>query len=136
MILTDAGPLVALLDARDSHHAEGVDTLNRLSLELLLTTLPCFTEAMHILGREGGYAYQAGLWNLRVTGQLTLHIPTPAEIDRMAEVMEQYQDTPMDLADASLIATAEILSLRRVFSFDSDFYVYRLADGSALEVIR
>ena len=49
--------------------------------------------------------------------------------------MARYRDTPMDLADASLIALAERLALRRVFSLDSDFYVYRLRDGSALDVI-
>ena len=42
----------------------------------------------------------------------------------------------MDLADASLIAAAESLSLSRVFTNDEDFFVYRLADGSALEVVR
>ena len=41
----------------------------------------------------------------------------------------------MDLADASLIAAAETLNLRQVFTIDTDFYIYRLSDGSALEVI-
>ena len=50
--------------------------------------------------------------------------------------MAQYQGTPMDLADASLIAVAESLGFHRVFSFDRDFFIYRLADGSALEVIQ
>jgi hypothetical protein len=49
--------------------------------------------------------------------------------------MEKYQDTPMDLADASLVAIAESLSPHRVFTLDSDFQVYRLADGSALEIL-
>jgi hypothetical protein len=49
--------------------------------------------------------------------------------------MEKYQDIPMDLADASLIAVAETLSTKQVFSVDSDFYLYRLADGAALKVI-
>lgn len=64
------------------------------------------------------------------------HTPTTAETTRMADLMSQYNDTPMDLADASLVAAAESQSLRRVFTFDRDFYVYRLADGSALEVVR
>ena len=50
--------------------------------------------------------------------------------------MEKYKDTPMDLADASLVAAAERLGLTRIFTVDSDFYVYRLADGTALEVVR
>lgn len=49
--------------------------------------------------------------------------------------MKKYQDVPMDLADASLVAIAENRSLRRVFSLDKDFFVYRLSDGSALEVV-
>ena len=54
----------------------------------------------------------------------------------MAALMAQYRDTPMDLADASLVAVAESRSMRRVFTVDTDFYIYRLVDGSALEVVR
>src|SRR5215470_14883988 len=87
------------------------------------------------LGSVGGYRYQAALWGLRATGRLELHDLTSAEADRMAALMAQYQDTPMDLADASLVVVAESRTLRRVFTTDSDFYVYRLADGSALEAV-
>ena len=135
MILTDTGPLVALLDADDPYHVECVAALHRLPLRPLLTTWVCLTEAMYLLGEVGGYRYQAALWNLRATGRLVLHTPTPAEIDRMAALMAQYRDTPMDLADASLVAVAEIRSMRRVFTVDTDFYIYRLVDGSALEVV-
>ena len=41
----------------------------------------------------------------------------------------------MDLADASLIAVAESHSLRRVFTLDRHFLVYRLEDRSSLEPI-
>lgn len=49
--------------------------------------------------------------------------------------MDQYRDTPMDLADASLVAAAETLGLKRVFTLDRHFYAYRLLDGTALEVL-
>jgi predicted nucleic acid-binding protein len=101
----------------------------------LLTTWPCFTEAMYLVGRGGGFPAQAALWQLRSVGRLVLHEPTPIEVDRMAALMDQYRDLPMDLADASLVATAEHLGLRRVFILDRDFHVYRLDDGSALEVV-
>lgn len=39
--------------------------------------------------------------------------------------MQKYADTPMSLADATLVAVAEQLGLRRVFTLDSDFDVYR-----------
>ena len=135
MTLTDAGALVALLDADDPYHASCVAAAEHLPAGPLLTTWVCFTEAMYLLGTVGGYRYQAALWNLRATGRLVLHDLAPAEADRMAALMAQYQDTPMDLADASLVVVAESRTVRRVFTTDSDFYVYRLADGSALEVV-
>ena len=135
-ILADTGPIVALLDRDDVYHAECVSALSRLPPSPLVTTWVCFTEAMYLLGEVGGHAYQAALWDLYTKGRLALHAPTIAETTRMAALMEQYSDTPMDLADASLIAVAESHSLRRVFTFDGDFYVYRLADGSALEIVR
>jgi len=136
VILTDTGPLVALLDVDDPYHAACVAAAQRLPSGPLLTTWPCFTEAMYLLGEVGGYPYQAALWGLRTTGRLVLLELTREETDRMAALMEKYQDTPMDLADASLMAVAESRSLRRVFSVDKDFFIYRLSDGSALEVVR
>ena len=41
----------------------------------------------------------------------------------------------MDLADASLVVATEHLRTRQVFTLDSDFHIYRLTDGSALEII-
>lgn len=134
MTLTDTGPLVALLDADDASHAVCMAAATQLPSGPLLTTWVCFTEAMYLLGSVGGYRYQAALWSLRATGRLILHDLTVSEADRMAALMAQYRDTPMDLADASLVAVAESQDLRRVFTIDSDFYVYRLADGSALDV--
>lgn len=135
MILTDTGPLVGLINAADQHHARCVGALDALSAESLLTTWPCFTEAMHLLWRDGGYRYQAALWDMYRDGRLVLHEPTPAEIFRMTQLMEQYRDLPMDLGDASLVAAAERLGLQRVFTVDRQFYIYRLENGDALEVV-
>jgi predicted nucleic acid-binding protein len=135
MTLTDTGPLVALLDADDPYHATCTAAAQRLPSSPLLTTWVCFTEAMYLLGAVGGYRYQAALWHLRSAGRLVLHDLTAAEADRMAGLMERYQDTPMDLADASLVVAAESRALRRVFTTDSDFHIYRLTDGSTLEVV-
>ena len=38
--------------------------------------------------------------------------PSNEEEERMQALMEQYQDTPMDFADASLVAAAETLRRR------------------------
>jgi len=90
---------------------------------------------MYLLGEVGGYRYESELWKLQKAQRLILHDLTASEIERMVVLMEKYQDTPMDLADASLIAVAESRSLSSVFTLDSDFNIYRLADGSALKII-
>ena len=134
MTLTDAGPLVGLINTADQHHSACRAAYPGLTTPLL-TTWPCFAEAMHLLARDGGYRYQAVLWRMYFRDELVLHEPTPAETVRMAELMEQYRDTPMDLGDASLVAAAERLGLRQVFTIDRQFYAYRLRDGGALEVV-
>jgi predicted nucleic acid-binding protein len=40
--------------------------------------------------------------------------------------MEKYSDTPMSLAGATLVTVAEHLRLKRIFTLDSDFDVYRV----------
>ena len=134
-MLTDAGPLVALIDVRDQHHELCTAALAILPAEPLLTTWPCFAEAMHVLWRRGRYRYQEALWNMYRNGRLALHQSTSTETVRMAALMAQYHDTPMDLGDASVVAAAESLDRRQVFTLDRQFYVYRLGDGAALEVV-
>lgn len=44
--------------------------------------------------------------------------------------MERYADHPMDLADASLVAAAESVNTRRIFTTDRrDVAVYRIRRG-------
>ena len=49
--------------------------------------------------------------------------------------MEKYQDTPMDVADASLVTAAESLGQTRIFTLDSDFYVYQIHGKKAFEIV-
>jgi len=133
--LTDTGPLVALINKNDPNHRSCLDATKRLPAGPLVTTWPCFTEAMYLISQAGGYPAQAELWRWRTAGRLVLHDLSGDEVDRMAALMDKYKDRPMDLADASLVAAAERLGALRIFTLDSDFHIYRLVDGSALECI-
>lgn len=134
--LTDTGPLFALVDAKGQP-----EQFERCGLLLptlpmpMVTTWPCLAEVMHLAGREGGWAMRELIVKYIMADLLRLHTPTPEETARIFALMEQYKDRPMDLADASLVALAEVRGDIQIFSIDSDFYVYRLANGSALEVL-
>ena len=135
-MLTDTGPLVAIFDRNDAHHSACLRLLQTLAKGPLVTTWPCFTEAFYLLSTTGGYRSQERLWSMRRDGRLLLLDITAAEADRMDALMKLYQNVPMDMADVSLVAIAESRGILRLFTIDSDFYIYRLADGSVLEVIR
>jgi predicted nucleic acid-binding protein len=81
------------------------------------------TEAMFILGKVAGWPAQDSLWRLLDRGQLRMIELSVTDQRRMHELMEKYRDVPMDLADASLVAAAEAMGMRRVFTLDSDFRI-------------
>jgi uncharacterized protein len=135
MTLTDAGPLIALIDKGQSvAHQQCVEAQRSLRGPLL-TTWPCFTEAMYFLGHLGGWRGQKTLWKSLNEGAVLVHTPTVAEVDRIQTLMEKYKDVPMDLADASIVALAEASGLKQVFTLDTDFYVYRIADKDSFDVV-
>ena len=53
----------------------------------------------------------------------------------MRNLMLLYRKVPMALADASLVVLAEKTGLRRIFTLDSDFRIYRTADGGTFEIV-
>jgi uncharacterized protein len=130
--LTDAGPLVALIDADEPDHQRCRETLDQLQLPLL-TTWPAFTEAMYLLGRGTGWAGQQALWRLVLREDLEVVVATANT--RAANLMERYADRPMDLADATLVALAEERGIDRVFTLDADFHIYRIKGRRSFDVV-
>lgn len=49
--------------------------------------------------------------------------------------MGEYDDLPMDVADASIVTAAERLETNRVFTVDSHFHAYRIEGRRAFEVV-
>ncbi|MGL5034365.1 MAG: type II toxin-antitoxin system VapC family toxin [Microcystaceae cyanobacterium] len=90
---------------------------------------------MYLLGRYGGWLAQQELWGYVANEILIIHHHHSNELIRMETLMRQYRDIPMDLADASLVAIAEVLNQRQIFTLDHDFYIYRLWGNQTFEVI-
>ena len=136
MILTDAGVLYALVNKDEGDaNTQCRMLLRRSGNALLLTTWACFAEAMYLAGQTGGWRLQSLLWELVLDATVQFHHPGKQEQERMVVLMGKYRDTPMDLADATLVAAAEALELTRVFTLDSDFRVYRINGQTPFEVI-
>lgn len=130
MILLDTGPLVALFDPADDAHASCVEMLQGF-FEPLATTVPVLAEAFYLLtpGSRGA----ANLIHFIADGGLTPCFLDAARLDRAFELMQQYADHPMDLADASLVAVAEAANVHKVVTIDRrDFSAYRIRRGHRL----
>jgi len=137
MILVDTGPLVALFDPQDDQHNRCRSTLKDIRGPIV-TTIPVLTEAFHMLGPASVGSDR--LRELIGMGGLSVWFLDRAWLTRAFELMELYSDHPMDLADASLIAAAEALSTRRIFTIDrKDFETYRVLRGHRyypMEIVR
>ena len=119
--LCDAGPLVALFDARDSAHETCQSALKSWAGQLI-TTWPVLTEAFHFLDRAGPGEF---LWEFILNGAAQPVDLLPDDWQRMRALMRQYSNMPMDLADASVVALAERLNVRQIFTLDRHFRLYR-----------
>lgn len=133
MILMDTGPLVAIVSAQDQHHAECVSSFEGIQ-EPLGTVWPVISESMHLLASypQG----QEAVWSMFRRGGIGLLPLDLGDIMRIRELMRQYADQPMDLADAALVTVAEREGIRTIFTVDKrDFSVYRLHGRGRLKII-
>ncbi len=133
MILVDAGPLVALADRSDAHHAACVKALERMRGPLA-TVWPALTEAIYLVQRWP--RAQAEILTLVETGALRVLPLGREDIPRVRALMEKYRDLPMDLADAALVRVAERERVRTIFTVDRrDFSVYRPLGLGKLKIV-
>lgn len=134
MILTDTGPLVAIIDEGEPDHDACVACLPNFAGPMI-ATWPVYTEAMYLLGEAGGWRAQDALWGMLQQGHLEIILQGSADYLRMRTLMHKYRDHPMDLADASLVCLAEERNLRDVFTLDrNDFSTYRIHGRSAFRL--
>jgi predicted nucleic acid-binding protein len=136
VILVDTGPLVALFDRKDGHHARCVRTLKSIRGPIA-STVAVLTEAFHILQPSSVGADR--LRDFTAKGAMSVWFFDQGSLLRAFELMELYSDRPMDLADASLVVAAESLNTRTIFTIDrDDFQTYRVRRGHrhfALEIL-
>lgn len=67
---------------------------------------------------------------------LTIQEIQSGDYGRLFALMEQYQDRPMDLADATLVVTAERTGINQILTLDSDFLFYRIDNRESFNIIQ
>lgn len=130
--IVDTGPLVALLDIRESHHAWARETLGGLETPLL-TCEAVISEACFVLGRvKGG---RNAVLSLVSRGIVAPTFRLDTEIEPVRRLMAKYASVPMSLADACLVRMTELSPRTAVITLDDDFRVYRRNGRQAVPVV-
>lgn len=125
LLVVDSGPFVAWLNARDKHHARAV-AFFKVRRERLVTTWPVITEVCHLAPQPARAVFLR--W-IAAGGTSVFHLPDE-QSSVLADLMDQYNDLPMDLADASLVWLSRNLGTLLIATMDrTDFSVYRGAGG-------
>lgn len=122
-ILLDSGPLVALLSRNDANHARARRFFAG-SLPPFRTCEAVVAEACFLM-RKVHTAGPAEVVALGRRGVYSIAISLEEHWANIETLLRKYADRPASLADACLIRCAEIHQEARVFTFDSDFSIYR-----------
>ena len=121
-IVLDTGPLVALLNRRDTHHAWARMCVAEAKPPLL-TCEAVLSEACFLV-RALPKGPQAVL-DLLQQGVLAIPFRVEEEAKRIAKLLGRYASVPMSLADACLVRMAEQHAQSVVMTLDGDFRIYR-----------
>ena len=130
-IAVDTGPLVALFDGAERHHAAAVAFLRR-SEGPIVTNVAVLTEAAALLDFSDELPAEFLVWASKA---LLIDGKTDSDLPRIAAIMRKYKDLPADFADASLVALCERRNIEKIATLDRAFGIYRTAKRRALQNI-
>lgn len=131
--LVDTGAILALLDRNDRWHHSCVEVYDRTSLPLL-TTDAVLAEVFHLIYRN--LRDIRGVWTLLRSGAIYKASIAHEELPMIHALMDEYQDHPMDFADATLVhlAAREGISVILTVDFD-DFETYRIGGRKRFTIL-
>jgi len=121
-VIIDTGPLVALLNRRDRHHAWVREVLDTVEPPIF-TCEAVVSEACFVLGRLAGG--QDAVLELLASDVVRIDFRMLPEIAAVQGLIRKFANVPMSLADACLVRMTELDAQSVLVTLDSDFRVYR-----------
>lgn len=131
-VIVDTGVLVAAIDRRDSFHEWAKTELSTIE-KPLLSYEAVITESYFLLQNVYGGREAIVAW--LETGLVRVAFCLADEVQRVGQLLEQYESVPMSLADGCLVRMAEQFSTSSILTLDSDFRIYRKERNQDIPVI-
>lgn len=131
----DSGAIYALYDADDAHHPRVRAAVARERGPLLVPTA-LLAEVDYLVRTYLGVDAELHLLHDLRSGFFQLVPLTDTDLRLCGALIARYRDADLGLADASILAAAERLGIRRVLTVDErHFRLVRLRDGTAVTVL-
>ncbi len=127
--IADTGFLVALLQARDPHHAWAVELAEGINWPALTCESVLSETAFHVRS-------SAVTLKMVEDGMLRLALDLPRHLEHLRDLAIRYADRHPDLADLCLIRMSELYPRHAVITVDEDdFRVYRRNKREAIPLL-
>lgn len=120
--LIDAGPLIALFDRGDTHHAKVTEFVKNYQ-GAFFTTLPVVTEVTHMIDFHPDAPVDFLSWICE--GGLEIQPFELVDVEKAKFVMHKYRNIKLDFADASLVVLADRMRCYNILTCDRDFGIVK-----------
>ncbi|WP_246631456.1 type II toxin-antitoxin system VapC family toxin [Pseudonocardia nigra] len=117
MVVVDAGPLYAYVDAADAHHVRCATFLADHPGTLVVPQL-VIAEVAHLVGRRLGTRAELLFLADLASGAFSTEPVHAADWPRITQLVARYRDFPLGTVDASVVACAERLGVTAVATLD------------------
>ena len=127
--IVDTGFLVALMEARDSHHAWAVELSEQIEWPAV-TCESVLSEAAFNVGSS------AAPLKMVADGLLLISFDLSRELEQLRDLANRYADRRPDLADLCLVRMSELYPKHTIVTVDEeDFRVYRRNKREAIPLL-
>jgi hypothetical protein len=134
-LVADTGVLYAALDANDPDHAACAALIDETGEQVVIPVLVLF-ELDYWLRKFATKDTWLAFAEDTAAGLYVVYPLDGQTLLRCAQLQQRYSDLPLDVTDASVFVTCELLGERKVATLDHrDFGVFRTQAGQALELL-
>lgn len=123
-VVADTGFVVALLNKADGWHAQSKEYYGQYAPILMPQTV--LTEVAYLVGRETGISTVVDFLKGLEKSRFRIVSLTANDIQRVADILDQYADSKIDFVDATVMAIGERFDCKIVLTIDRrDFQIFR-----------
>lgn len=133
--VVDTSVLYALTDAAEAQHRSCVAALSA-EHEAIIVPQPVLPEICYLIASRLGPSKETAFLRGLLDSDWRLEPMSTDDLSRATAILEDYADAALGFVDAAIMAIAERLAVRRVYTLDRrDFQLVKPLHAAAFEVL-